>query len=703
MAVNKRESSVSPIAEEARVRLQLAIDADDGNRAAAMEDIKFSSGEQWNAADAAQRKLEGRPMLTINKTDTFVRNVVNGMRQQRPRIKVHPVSDGAAIAEAKIIDGLIRHIEVNSNADLAYDTGADFQVRGGWGYWRVASRYVDQDSFDQELYIDRVRNPFSVYIDPSSTAPDGSDAMWYVITDRMRKKEFELRYPGKPLNDFKSPGIGDHGAQWQGRQEILIAEYWRIDEVQEDLFQLSNGKTCFRSDKQMNPFGAKEKGHLASDSVMVIDVRKSMKRVVKWSKVSGTQELESREWPGKWIPIVPVYGAELLDDGKVIRYGMVRQLKDPARMYNYMRTKEAEYVGLAVMATWVGPKGFAESSMNDWRNVNRRNMAYLEWDIVHDQNGQPMPAPERIHPQAIPAASVHAAMAASEDLKAVAGMFDPALGAQGNETSGKMVERRQNQSDLSNFHFYDNLTRSIRFTGHILLDLIPHYYNDERVIRIIGEDGVPETVTINEKSVGKVLNDISVGRYDVVMQTGPGYDTKRLESVDATVSLFKELPEHLKEAIADLMVRQMDFPGADKLADRLAMANPLAKIDKELPKDLDPKAKQMLAQAMAQVQQLQKQLQELSQEKQAKVFGVMEREKAIGDREKVKEDAETHRLHVRELGEDERLEKELHVRLHDASLKASTNLQETLIDAHTDLAIAHKQAMERGKPKVDHD
>jgi len=322
----------SEVAERAIKCMNIAVDADGGNRAQAIEDLQFSHGDQWPDEIKMQRQLDRRPCLTINKTDTFIRSVVNNMRQQRPRIKVHPVSDGADVKTAEVIEGLFRHIEVQSNAELAYDTAADNQVRMGIGYIRVAARYIDERSFDQELYIDRVRNPFSVYFDPSSTQPDGLDAQWCVITDRIRKDEFKRLYPDATDQDFTPSGDGDGQDNWSTKEETLIAEFWRVEWTAEKLFQLSNGSSVFESEAN----GAKEIGDMVGNA-MIIDVRDSMKKVVRWSKVTKTQELEKREWAGKYIPVIPVYGSEMIDNGKLIRFGMVRNLKDPQRMYNFWR------------------------------------------------------------------------------------------------------------------------------------------------------------------------------------------------------------------------------------------------------------------------------------------------------------------------------------------------------------------------------
>ena len=693
-----KKTSPSDVAERARACLKIAMDADEGNREAAIDDLNFSAGDQWPAEIKMQRQLDRRPCLTINKTDTFVRSVVNNMRQQRPRIKVHPVSSGADQQIAEVIEGLVRHIEVSSNAELAYDTAADFQVRMGWGYWRIAARYIDERSFDQELYIDRVRNPFSVYFDPSSTSPDGLDANWCLITERMRKAEFELQYPGAKLDDFSSDGPGDDRAMWSTKEEIMVAEFWRVEEERDTLLQLSSGETIFSSEA-----GGAKIGDMVGDA-LAIDERESMRRVIKWSKVTRTQELEKREWPGRYIPVVPVYGAELVDEGKVIRYGMVRQLKDPQRMYNFWRTQETEFVALAPKAPWLIAEGQIEGYQDEWATANIKNHATLTYLPVNDENGNPMPPPQRQQPQAVPAASVNAAMSASEDLKAVAGMFDPALGAPGQETSGKMVIERQGQSDLSNYHFYDNLTRSIRATGIILLDLIPHYYNQHRVVRIIGEDGEPESVTLNEQAVDRVINDMTVGRYDVIMDTGPGYDTKRQESASMMVDLLKAMPQ-LGQMAGDIIVGQMDWPGARMLADRLRMANPLAQAQKQIPKDLDPTAQELVGNLMGQLHHVQQQLQQLNMEKQAKVFGVQEREQAVTQRElqlsNEREIAATHRLHIKEEGDSHRAFLAHQTALQTTQLKDQTSLHETLIDANTNLEIAHRQALTKGEPNAN--
>lgn len=689
---------MSEIVTEMRRRLRLAQEADGGNRADMLEDIRFSFGEQWPAAMKMARQQEGRPALTINKTDTFVRSVVNNMRSQRPRIRVHPVSDGACVKKADVIEGLMRHIEVNSNADLAYDTAGEFQVRAGEGYWRVASRYVDDDSFDQELYIDRIRNPFTVYMDPSATMPDGSDAEWCLITSSMKKETFRKKYPRAKVADVNDLGPGDDKAVWASAENVVVAEYYRFEDRADELWLLSNGQKVLKSRAPMD-----EHGLLVTYNLRIAHRRQTTSRQLKWSLCTAVEELDSRDLPGKHIPVVRASGAEMIDNGKVIRFGMVRQLKDPQRMYNYWRTQETEFVALAPLAPWLIAEGQDEGHEDEWRTANRKSYSRLTYKPVHDEQGSPLPPPQRLTPQQIPAASVNAAMAASEDLKAVAGMFDPALGAPGQETSGKMVQARQGQSDMSNYHFYDNLTRSIRHTGVILLDLIPHYYDTERVIRILGIDGVPQTVTINEKqrdqfgAIQQVLNDVTVGTYDVVMDTGPGYQTKRQENSEMLLGLLKTMPQ-VAQAAGDLVVRQMDFEAAQDVADRLEAVNPIAVAEKQLPKDLPDEAKKIIMHLQAQLQQAQQAAQQLMREKEAKVFGEQVRGQAKlasdqlwaqheSEQERIRQAGENRRLLAKEHAENVREEIRSRTKLEDTQLRNDESRFEALLDAHTDLKL----------------
>lgn len=584
--------------------LRLTTDADQSNRSEALEDLKFASGDQWPTEIQNSRNLEARPCLTINKIDPYIRQVTNQQRQARPRIKVHGTNTSSNEKLAEILTGVIRHIEVNSDADQAYDTAFDYSVRMGWGYFRVVTDYIRDDSFDQEIYIRPIDNPFTVYFDPNSILPDGSDADRCLITTVLEKKIFQEMYPDADLGNFTLRGTGDDSAEWIMKDDIRIAEYFYTERKAAKLLQLSDGTTVFEDE-----LPAKE--ILAMAGITIVSERESMRKQIKWCKLTAMEVLEERTWPGKYIPIVPVYGQQLVIESKRKKYGLVRNAKDPQRMLNFWQTSITESVALAPKAKWLMAEGQDEGHEMEWASANVKSSPVLRYK-QKDIEGVPAQPPTRLQPEPPPAGILAASASINNDLQAVLGIFDPNQMPSGN-LSGKAINGQQQQIDLTNFHYFDNLTRSIRYAGKILLDLIPKIYDHERVMRIIGYDNQPELVVLNQRTVDdagvtKILNDVTVGEYDVVMETGPGYNSKRQEAVANMMPLLAASPDLMKVA-GDLIFRNMDFPGADIIADRLAAANPLANIDEK--SDIPPQVQMQLAQSKQMMEQMQQQIQQM--------------------------------------------------------------------------------------------
>jgi len=647
---------------------RLVNDADSSNRAEALQDIKFAAGDQWPVEIQNSRNLEARPCLTINKIDSYIRQVTNQQRMQRPRIKVHPVNNLADYKIAQVIEGMTRHIEVNSNADTAYDTAFDYTVRMGWGYWRINTRYTSEDSFDQEIYIDTIDNPFTVYFDPNSILPDGSDAERCLITTVLDKKVFREYYPD--ANDganFVQRSTGDDTASWITKEDIRIAEFFHIERERAKLYLLSDGTRQFADSERFFE-------RVEAAGLTVVDERDSFRKAVKWCKMTALEILEEKTWAGKYIPVVPCYGAQVIVDDKRKKYGLVRFAKDPQRMYNFWRTSMTESVALAPKAKWLLAEGQDEGHENEWAMANIKSSPVLRYK-QKDIEGVPAPAPTRLQPEPPPAGIMEAAAAISADLQMVLGILDPNQLPSGN-ISGKALAGQQNQVDLSNFHFYDNMTRSIRHTGKIVLDLIPKIYDTARVMRIIGSDGQPDMTEINQKNeVGEVLNDVTVGEYDVVMDTGPGFQSKRQQAVEAMMPLLTG-NEQLFNVAGDLVFRNMDFPGADVIADRLAAMNPMANIDEK--SDIPPEVQMRLAQAQKQVQDMQQQL-------QAAMLEINNR----GQVAQIREEGATKRKLMEVTAKAHNTETMAEVKVNDQNTRAITSQNKTEIDAIVELLLHH--------------
>jgi len=654
----------SGVIEEAKEFLRFCSDNDSNNRVEALDDLKFAGGDQWPVEIQNSRLLESRPYLTINKIDAYCRQITNQQRQQRPRMKAHGMNNDSDEKVAEIITGICRHIENQSDADAAYDNAFDFAVRMGWGYWRITHDYPRPDSFDQEIYIKRIENPFMVYFDPNSNEPDGSDAEKCLITEVISKEAFRKMYPGADDGaGFNPRGTGDSQSEWITREDIRVAEYFYTERKRMKLLLLSDGTTCYEDEKPKETV-------MQDAGIYVVSKRETIKKQIKWCKLTGMQILEQRNWAGSYIPVVPVYGQQLIVDSKKKKFGLTRMAKDPQRMYNFWSTALTESVALAPKAKFLLAEGQDEGHEMEWNQANIKSMPVLRYKQT-DSEGRMAPVPTRIQPEPPPAGMVTALQGLDGDLKAVVGIYDPTQLPNGNQ-SGKAINGMQQQTDMTNFHYYDNLTRSIRQTGRIIVDLIPHIYDKERVLRIIGADGKGELVTLNQpgvddQGVEKVLNDVTVGEYDIVMETGPGYASKRAEAFDSMVQMLSFDP-NLMQTAGDLIFRNSDFPGADIIADRLAAANPMAQIDEKSP--VPPQAQMQLAQSQQTIQQLQQQIQAMQMDIQYGASVAEQKDKAML----------------------QKAEMELEVRREDSRMRTDTQAHDTVIKTETQKEIEQMKA-----------
>jgi len=552
------------------------------------DDLKFYAGSpdnhwQWPADVLATRgavqgqTINARPCLTINKLPQHVRQVTNDQRQNRPGAKVIPVDDNADIEVADIFNGMIRHIEYISDADVAYDTACENQVAYGEGYIRLLTEYCDDNSFDQDIKIGRVRNSFSVYMDPTIQDPTGADAKYCFITEDLQKEEFERMYPdAAPITTLQSLGVGDQSiSNWLNEDTIRIADYYYIDYDRTTLNLYPGNATAFEGtpeDKQLKAFYGKP-----------IKSRESDRPKVRYCKINGYEILEQREWAGKYIPVIRIVGNEFEVDGRLYVSGLVRNAKDAQRMYNYWVSQEAEMLALAPKAPFIGYGGQFEGYEDKWKTANTNNWPYLEVNPdVTDGQGTMMPLPQRAQPPMASSGLLQAKSGASEDIKSTTGQYNASLGMGSNERSGKAILARQREGDVGTYHYGDNLARGVRHVARQLVDLIPKIYDTQRIARIIGEDGDTKMVKINPEQPepvnkivdqnGIVLEKIynpGVGKYDVVATTGPGYATKRQEALEGMAQMLNGNKE-LWAVAGDLFVKNMDWPGAQEMAKRLA-------------------------------------------------------------------------------------------------------------------------------------
>ena len=620
-----KKNDDSGVLATARSRLDMAIAALSESREDEIDDLKFYAGSpdnhwQWPADVLATRgavqgqTINARPCLTINKLPQHVRQVTNDQRQNRPTGKVIPADDKADIDVAEVFNGMVRHIEYISDADVAYDTACENQVSYGEGYIRLLTEYCEDNTFDQDIKIGRVRNSFSVYMDPTIQDPCGQDAKWCFVTEDIPKAEYERKYPDSaPITTLQTLGVGDQNlSQWLNEDTIRIADYYYVDYDKSTLNLYPGNVTAFEGtpeDKQLRAIYGKPKKSRESD-----------RPKIKYCKINGYEILEERDWAGQYIPIVRIVGNEFEVDGRLYVSGLVRNAKDAQRMYNYWVSQEAEMLALAPKAPFIGYGGQFEGYENQWKTANTTNWPYLEVNPdVTDGAGATLPLPQRAQPPMASSGLLQAKAGASEDIKASTGQYNASLGMTSNERSGKAILARQREGDVGTYHYGDNLARGVRYLTRQLIDLIPKIYDTQRIARIIGEDGETSMVKIDptqQEPVKKIMDqngividkiyNPGVGKYDVVATTGPGYATKRQEALEAMGQLLQGNP-NLWAVAGDLFVKNMDWPGAQEMAKRFAKTiDPKLMQDGDKPPELQAAEQQIQAmgQEMEQMHQM---------------------------------------------------------------------------------------------------
>lgn len=604
---------------QGRRTFTLAQDAETDNRGTYEDDVSFARHEeQWPSKILKQREDEGRPTLTISKMNAFIRQVVNDARQNKPSIKVHPADSGADPETAEVINGLIRNIEYTSNADTAYDTAMECAVSGGFGYWRIGLDYAYEDSFDMDLSIERIANPLSVYGDPYSTAADSSDWMDAFVVDVMSKDQFQAKHgKTKTVSDWDDSSWGEEG--WRVGNDVTVAEWWHREQAEIKVQQFLNVQNGEVQTYTEDAIKASEDLQLFIQAKLLEFKRERMAKTyrVTQNTMTGAEVLSEVKWAGCYIPIVPVYGDEYNIKGKRYFRSLIHSAKDAQRQFNYWRSAATELVALAPRVPWIGPRGAFDSDIDKWNTANTQSHAFMEYD-----KGV---APTRIPlDSGVAAGALQEALNASDDMKSVIGLYDASLGAKSNETSGRAIMARQREGDVSTFHFTDNLNRAIRHTGRILIDLIPHVYSGERIIRVMGEDGKPENKQLNKEyqqtdpKTGQpvmALHDLSAGKYDLTVTTGPSFTTRREEAAFQMTEMMRALPASAP-ILGKHLAKNLDWPGADEIAEELEqMGQP----------QIPPELQQQIEEGQAEIARLTEENQKL------KTDNSVDQQKAQGD------------------------------------------------------------------------
>ncbi|AZS78787.1 hypothetical protein ELS24_10230 [Achromobacter spanius] len=623
------------------------------NRERMLEDLRFSNPacpEQWDdAVRRAREQSEGgaRPCLTFDQTNQYIAQVVNDSRQNKPGIKVIPVDSGADVEVAEKLEGMIRHIEYSSRASIAYDTAQEYAARIGLGWLRVVPEIVQAERNEQEIRIKRVHDPLSVIIDANSQEPDGSDASRGFVETVLTKKAYKELYPKASVVSWEST---DRMDGWIADDSVRVCEYfYKVETKVNNLVIAGPGGERMTVTEDEYWRLAEETGLRP----MVEATFPSTQVEVKWVKMSGMEILEETDFPSRFIPLIPVLGYEVYVEGRRYICGMTRRMMDSQRAYNYERTSYIEQVALQPKAPFVLPWESVENFQDEWATANTSNRAYLPYNAL-DGEGRQLPPPARQGPPPVGASFIQGGALALSDIQASIGMYRANLGAPSNETSGRAINARQREGDTANYHYIDNLSRSIEHLGRIIVDMIPRIYDTARVARITGDDGSVEAVEINpemeqakQKTADAMVINPAVGQYDVRVKVGPSYSTLRQESAEAIGQILQGNPQAFA-VLGPEWAKMQDWPNADKVSKMLlAMAPPpvqaLAQGDQEIPAAIQAQMQNM----KQQMEQMQQMLQEAQQKLESDSVEAM-RKMAEADKDRAIDayKAETERMAI---------------------------------------------------------
>ena len=570
----------------------LAFTAESRNRIDMVDDLRFAALDQW--PDDVKKERSDRPMLTLDHIGQSIRKVMGGIRQSMPSIKVDPIDDGADKETSDVLEDLVRQIEQSSNARNAYLNAAKFQVKCGYGVWRVGTVMNDDDMFDQDITINPIKNPFTVYFDPDAIKPQKQDGRFVVISNTMSKDAYEAKYDKKIPSSIPNQGLGETQERWYSSDSVRIGEYFVKKKVKKKITQLSNGSVI-----PTDEITEEDIQLYSEQGVSPVREREVDTNEIHWYKLTAFEILEHAVWPGKLFPIIPVYGEEENIEGETEYRGIVRAAKDPQRMYNYWNSAAAETIALQPKAPYLVTKDQIKNYKGFWEKANTENLPYLPYEP-----DSKAPPPQRIAPPTMQSGLLQQAAVSAQDIQQATGVFEAAQQPNAENRSGRAVIALQQEADLGTSLFMDNLAGGIEHTGRVIIELIPKYYDTQRMIRLRGEDDSVNFVEINKPMLTpdgmRIQNDLTRGKYDIRVGVGPSYKTRRMEAASSMVELARVFPQVLQVA-GDLVAKNLDWPGADEMAERLKKLLPPGIIEEELDEEQQA-AQQQQQQQQAQVQ-----------------------------------------------------------------------------------------------------
>lgn len=543
------------ILQEAHERFKTVHDANYDLRESFKKNMKFSfniDNGQWNSATVDEREDARRPYLTSNKLGKFVAQVVNQEKGVPDTDDVVPVDDKGDDEIAKVYNDLIQDIHYQSSIEDIYGLACKFAVGGGYGYWRYVAEWTDE-GFDQELKAKPIKNPLMVDIDPREK--------YAFVREGIPAKEFERLHPKSERQDFYDC---EDEELWYEEDKVFIAEYFRKIPVKKTIAEVYDPKT-----RETGIYEITEENEKEIRKLQILRKREADSNKIEWFKVTGTEILDYKEWPGKHIPIVEVSGDEVYLEGVTYKKALTTDAQDPQKMYNYWLTSNTEKVALSPKAPIMATPEQIANHEEMWDEANTKNFLYL----LYNNTGQG--APKRLDPPAIDQAAITMIGLANNDINDVLGRYESSVGASSNERSGKAIDARNARSDLTSYTFSDNFRKAKIKGKRILVDLIPKIYDNQRIIRLrnTGEEVPINYQTLNDQMEKIIVNDLSRGRYDIRVKSLVN-PTRRQQVASLVRDALQYAPPEYAPVLLPLLFEYSDATGSDEILNALKQIPP---------------------------------------------------------------------------------------------------------------------------------
>ena len=544
--------------EKRRAEFERDLEADRDNRREAYDDLRFVAdpATQWDSRDRQTRESDHRPCPSLNRLVPFLKQVTATIRTNKPEINLKPVETEDR-TQAECFEGIINHIERNSNAARQYAAWADDGVSCGVGHLRgsIVESEINPEFLDAEL--ERIEDPLSVIWDSSSVKSNRSDARRCWVIDYMPDEEIEDMYPDA-VGEWPDEEESTAWTDWHDSEaeETRVCEYYCIkQETVSRFMDLATGEKITIKGEEPAPEG-------------LIPLSQTTEKVCRVWLLTGGKILEGgvegQIVPGGRIPIFPYIPNEKRIGRRRVRKGIIRDAKDSVRMINWAMALMIEAMAATPKPKWTGPSKAFEGFEDEWANASLSNKAYLPYN---DKAAAP---PTYNQPPPFNVGLVNAMQVFDENIKQVTGIYDASLGARSNETSGRAIRAREEQGDMATFDYIDEFNHSLKEVGRWLVRVIPEIYTQERFVRILGKDSQEKVIQINGfDPVKGPINPIERTHFDIAVKVGPGFATQREEAAETMKMAIQSAPQ-LAPILMDLMISNEDWPGSEKAAKRLA-------------------------------------------------------------------------------------------------------------------------------------